>query len=157
MEIKNQCFLAITRSLYNKSGDDYDESPYLEFTAFELAVYRKLLVEQAPAWHKKMSELYSYGTEAGLSTKHTDGLMYANQMEQIARGGYIEVTGVTLAIASTDLTDLVTEGFLTLEERIHDRVYRPVPVERARESSTGNVSDRDLIFRFTRAAESGET
>ena len=82
-----------------------------------------------------MSELYSYGPEAGLSARQTDGLMYANQTGQISRGGYMEVTGVPLATASRDLADLVAKGFLTLEGRTRDRVYRPVPVEQVLGSS----------------------
>lgn len=135
LEIKDQYFLAINRSLGNRFDDDYDATPWLEFSTSALVVCSKLLVEQTTAWHKKMSELYSYGPEAGLSARQTDGLMYANQRGQITRGGYMEVTGVSMATASRDLADLVTKGFLTLEGRTRDRIYRPVPVEQVRGSS----------------------
>jgi predicted HTH transcriptional regulator len=58
--------------------------------------------------------------------------MYANQLGQITRGGYMEATGVSMATASRDLADLVAKGFLTLEGKTRDRVYRTVPVEQVK-------------------------
>lgn len=130
--MKDGYFSAISRSLGNQFQDGYDATPWLEFSTSALVVCSRSLVEQTTAWHKKMSELYSYGPQAGLSTRQTDGLMYANQMGQITRGGYIEVTGVSMATASRDLADLVAKGFLTLEGKTRDRVYRPVPVEQVK-------------------------
>ena len=130
--MKDGYFSAISRSLGNQFKDGYDATPWLEFSTSALVVCSRSLVEQTTAWHKKMSELYSYGPQAGLSSRQTDGLMYANQMGQITRGGYIEVTGVSMATASRDLADLVAKGFLTLAVKTRDRVYRPVPVEQVK-------------------------
>jgi Fic family protein len=132
LEMKDEYFLAISRSLGNRFQDGYDATPWLEFSTSALVVCSRSLVEQTTAWHKKMSELYSYGPEAGLSARQTNGLMYANQLGQITRGGYMEATGVSMATASRDLADLVAKGFLTLEGKTRDRVYRTVPVEQVK-------------------------
>ncbi len=44
----------------------------------------------------------------------------------------MEATGVSMATASRDLADLVAKGFLTLEGKTRDRVYRTVPVEQVK-------------------------
>jgi Fic family protein len=134
--MKDECFSAIRRSLGNKFRDGYDATPWLEFSTSALSICSKLLVEQITAWHEEMSELYSYGPEAGLSGRQTEWLLFANQTGQITRGAYMDVTGVSMATASRDLADLVSRGFLTLEGKTRDRVYRPVPVDRVKENSS---------------------
>ena len=129
LQVKDEYFLAIGRSLGTKFSDGYDATPWLEFSTSALVVCSKGLVEQTTSWHARMREIYSYGPEVGLSARQTDGLMYANQMGQITRGSYIEATGVSMATASRDLAGLVAKGLLTLEGKTRDRVYRPVPLD----------------------------
>ena len=43
---------------------------------------------------------------------------------------------MSVVTTSRGLMDLVAKGLLTLEGRICDRVYRPVPVEQVRAGST---------------------
>ena len=134
LRLKDEYFSAINRSLGAKFDDGYEATPWLEFSTSTLVVCSNTLVEQTTAWHGKMRELYSYGPEAGLSPRQTDGLMYANQTGQITRGGYMEVTGVSMATASRDLADMAAKGLLSIEGRTRDRVYRPVPLEEAKGS-----------------------
>lgn len=129
LRMKDEYFSAISLSLGNKFHDGYDATPWLEFSTSALVVCSNTLVEHTTAWHGKMRELYSIGPEAGLSSRQTDGLMYANQTGQITRAGYMEVTGVSMATASRDLADLAAKGWLTIEGKTRDRVYRPVPLE----------------------------
>ena len=136
LRTKDEYFSAINTSLGNKFHIGYDATRWLEFSTSALVVCSNALVEQTTLWHGKMRELYSYGPEAGLSGRQIDGLMYANQMGQITRGGYMEVTGVSMATASRDLAELAAKGWLTIEGRTRDRVYRPVPLEEVKGSLT---------------------
>ena len=129
MNLKNDYFSAIGRSLGQEYFQGYDSTPWLEFSATVLKAASDDLVATTTDWNRMMQHGHDLWAAKGWPPRHVDGYAFAVQTGRITRSGYMEITGVSPATASRDLNDMVNVGVLRVEGKTRTRVYYPLGLE----------------------------
>ena len=136
LDLRDEYFGSIRRTLGTAFRADYDATPWIEFSAMIVSVGSERLVQKTTDWHRMMQRLYTDGLQGGLSERQVDGHMFATHTGGITRSDYMEITGVSPVTASRDLASLVVAGLLIPEGKTRRRIYRPAPVGTEPEEET---------------------
>lgn len=125
--VRDFYFTAIERALGTRFALGYDATSWLEFFTQALNVEAERLVGELVEWHRMMDEGRRIARENDVAPRHWDGVAFALYTGQITRADYIEITDVSQATASRDLSKLVEAEILLAEGKTRTRVYRPNP------------------------------
>ena len=129
LNLKNDYFSAIGRSLGQEYFQGYDSTPWLEFSATVLKAASDDLVATTTDWNRMMQHGHDLWAAKGWPPRHVDGYAFAVQTGRITRSDYMEITGVSPATASRDLNDMVNVGVLRVEGKTRTRVYYPLGLD----------------------------
>ena len=128
LDLKDDYFAAIQRSLGPNYAEDYDATPWLEFSTMVVGICSEQLVSKMTDWHRMMQEAHNLWAAKGWNQRQADAYAFALQAGQISRSDYIEITGVSPVTASRDLAAMVEAGVMIPEGKTRRRIYRPVPL-----------------------------
>ena len=126
LSLRNDYFDAIQRSLGSEFSEDYDATPWLEFSTMVLMICSDDLVAKTADWHRMMQQAHDMWAAKGWPQRQADAYAFAFQTGRITRSDYMEITGVSPVTASRDLAVLVEAGLLISEGKTRSRVYFPV-------------------------------
>lgn len=126
LDLKDDYFSSIERSLGSTFTPDYDATPWLEFSTMALEICSDQLVAKTADWQRMMQQARNLWDAKGWPQRHADGYAFAVQSGRLSRSDYIEITGVSAATASRDLAELVEAGVLVAEGKTRSRIYRPI-------------------------------
>jgi Fic family protein len=129
LNLKDDYFSAIGRTLGQEFSQGYDATPWLEFSTRVVKTASDDLVVMTTDWNRMMQQGHDLWAAKGWPPRHVDGYAIAVQTGQITRGDYMEITGVSPATASRDLNDMVNVGVLRVEGKTRTRVYYPLDLE----------------------------
>ena len=129
LNLKDDYFSAIGRTLGQEFSQGYDATPWLEFSTRVMKTASDDLVAMTTDWNRMMQQGHDLWAAKGWPPRHVDGYACAVQTGQITRGDYMEITGVSPATASRDLNDMVNVGILRVEGKTRTRVYYPLDLE----------------------------
>ena len=129
LELKDEYFESIRRTLGTRFSEEYDASSWLGFSTMVAGICSNALLAKTTDWHRMMQQAQAMWAEKGWPARHADAYAFAWQTGQITRSDYMEISGVSAATASRDLAELVNAGVLAVEGKTRSRVYRPVPLE----------------------------
>ena len=125
--VRDAYFTAIERALGARLTPGYASTSWLEFFTQALNVEAEKLVGELVELNRVMDEVAKIFTDQDWMPRHADGFAFAFQAGQITRSDYMEITGVSQATASRDLSELVGAGILVAEGKTRTRLYRPNP------------------------------
>lgn len=123
-QFRDRYFTAIETTLGEEFRNSYDATSWLEFFVQSLNIHTRQLADSLTDWRRVMDEIHEEARERGLSERQTDAVVYAAQMEEIARRDYMEIASVSGVTASRDLQKLVKEGYLIPVGSGRGRRYR---------------------------------
>ena len=126
LDLKDDYFASIQRSLGTTFTESYDSTPWLEFSTMVLKICSDDLVVMTADWQRMMQHAHNMWAAKGWPQRHADAYAFAIQTGQITRSDYIEITGVSAATASRDLGALVDAGVFAAEGKTRARTYYPV-------------------------------
>ena len=122
---KEDYFTSLRQTLGRTFSEDYDATPWLEFSTMVVKLCSDQLVAKTTDWHRMMRQARDSWAGTGWPQRYMDGLAYAIRAGRITRSSYMEITGVSSATASRDLGDMVAGGVLAAEGKTRTRVYYP--------------------------------
>jgi len=134
LNLKDDYFSAIGRSLGQEFSVGYDATPWLEFSIMVLKTASDDLVARTTGWHRMMQLVRDTWAASGWPQRHVDAYVFALQTGQMTRSDYMEITGVSPATASRDLNEMVNVGVFRLEGKTRSRVYYPLDLDAANTS-----------------------
>jgi Fic family protein len=126
LDLKDDYFASLQRSLGTTFSEDYDATPWLEFSTMVLKSCSDDLVSKTADWYRMMQQAHNMWAAKGWPQRQADGYAFAIQTGQITRSDYMEITGVSPATASRDLAELVEAKVFTAEGKTRTRVYYPL-------------------------------
>ena len=141
LNLKDDYFSALGRSLGQEFSIGYDATPWLEFSTMVLKTASDDLVARTTGWHRMMQQAHDKWAASGWPQRHVDAYAFAVQTGQLTRSDYMEITGVSPATASRDLNDMVNVGVLRVEGKTRTRVYYPLDLDAV---NTGGPPDEQL-------------